>query len=92
MDSLYSDSVSGKSDDDLLRDIYEKISHRVSVESGYLRKYGITKQEYWVLYHNQHGLCAVCGQPETSKRGNTTRMLCVDHKSEVYFALPVILH
>ena len=45
------------------------------------RNYGITDEEYNKMFEEQHGLCAVCGKPETRfehKSGKVQR-LSVDH-------------
>ena len=44
------------------------------------RYYGITEMQYHSLHTKQHGLCAICGQPETykAKSGKIGR-LAVDH-------------
>lgn len=42
----------------------------------YLRnEYGISLEEYALMFEAQLGLCAICGQPEPRDDGN----LCVDH-------------
>jgi hypothetical protein len=42
----------------------------------YTRKYGITLQEYDLLFTSQNGVCAICGNEQTNKR------LSVDHNHE----------
>ena len=45
-----------------------------------LRSYGLTVEDYSGLLAAQHGVCALCGKPEThlSRKGEITR-LAVDH-------------
>jgi hypothetical protein len=46
------------------------------------RTYGITLEQYEVLWAQQNGLCAICGQPETewqSHKMGRTKRLAVDH-------------
>ncbi len=44
-------------------------------------KYGITLEQYNEIFKKQDGLCAICGQSETTidTRYNTPRSLAVDH-------------
>jgi hypothetical protein len=42
--------------------------------SSLIRRYKLSYQEYYALLDKQHGVCAVCKQPE-----RTQRQLCVDH-------------
>ena len=44
-------------------------------------RYGVTIAEVQALFESQHGLCAVCGNPETciSKRTGKPKMLHLDH-------------
>ena len=45
-----------------------------------VRTYGITRDEYELLWIEQNGVCAICRQPETKKsRNGTTWQLSVDH-------------
>lgn len=45
------------------------------------RTYGITLNDYNELLEAQNGVCAICGNPETTinKRGNRVQDLAVDH-------------
>ncbi len=45
-----------------------------------LKKFGLTIEEYDRLFLAQNGLCAICGNPETTKAG--TVRLAVDHNHE----------
>ena len=49
---------------------------------GNLTRYGMTPPEYEAMLEAQGGLCAICEQPETSKRGGVVRRLAVDHCHE----------
>ncbi len=43
-------------------------------------KYGMSISEYDLLWEDQEGLCAICGQPETMKHQNGSVLrLSVDH-------------
>jgi hypothetical protein len=44
-----------------------------------LRRYGVTVNWYRAREQAQHGLCAICGQPETAKRNGKVKRLSVDH-------------
>jgi len=41
--------------------------------------YGITVQQYEHLFTTQNGLCAICGQPESSVLDGKIKRLAVDH-------------
>ena len=43
------------------------------------RDYGITLAEYMDMHEAQGGLCAICGQPETTLKKGQPAMLAVDH-------------
>ena len=50
------------------------------------RQYGITEEQYWVMYEEQSGVCAICKKPEITKRvpsiyykTSIIRRLCIDH-------------
>ena len=43
-------------------------------------KYGITIDEYDAMHDNQGGVCAICGLPETTTKGDgVVKRLAVDH-------------
>jgi hypothetical protein len=44
-----------------------------------LRAYGVTVEWYAEQERKQQGLCAICGQPETSTRNGKVKRLAVDH-------------
>lgn len=43
------------------------------------RTFGIDLNEYIRMAVEQNNLCAICGQPETQKRGEKVKALAVDH-------------
>ena len=45
----------------------------------FIRKYGITIDDYNKMFDKQHGLCAICSQPERYKRRGVIIKLAVDH-------------
>jgi len=47
-------------------------------------RYGLTDEEVDILIAEQHGTCAVCGEPPSSKntRAHWNGKLCVDHDHE----------
>lgn len=48
----------------------------------YKIKYGITIEQYQKLFEKQHGLCAICGKPETRIHRGSVARLSVDHNHE----------
>ncbi|SRR6266699_2301678 len=50
-----------------------------TAHSNRKRNYGIDPQCYQALLEAQQGVCALCGQPETSTIKGTLRSLAVDH-------------
>lgn len=52
---------------------------RISYFNRTLEKYNLTQDEYRDLLSSQKGLCAICYQPPTEKRYQTSRPLCIDH-------------
>lgn len=46
------------------------------------RNYGLTLEQYREMLHEQAGVCAICGQPETCTYKGKVRDLCVDHDHE----------
>src|SRR5438477_322630 len=43
------------------------------------RHYGIDEERYAQLFKDQHGVCAICGHPETRIVRGTLASLTVDH-------------
>lgn len=43
------------------------------------RKFGITSEIYSRMLHEQNGVCAICGNPETATRLGVVKALSVDH-------------
>ncbi len=59
-------------------------AHRAAHPNHYrnkslVRDFGIDLAEYQRLFVEQKGVCAICSQPETEKRGGKTKWLAVDH-------------
>jgi hypothetical protein len=46
----------------------------------WLKRYGVTPEEYQRLYDLQSGLCAICGNPETRYHRGSLMVLSVDHR------------
>ncbi len=46
---------------------------------GYLKKYGLTIEDYNKLVKQQDGVCAICGNNETVKQNGKETKLAVDH-------------
>lgn len=46
------------------------------------KTYNISVEEYDKLWESQNGVCAICGQPETSIREGKIKPLSVDHDHE----------
>lgn len=47
--------------------------------NAYIRNYGITLDTYNAMLKEQNGVCKICLQPESMKRGDEVKRLCVDH-------------
>lgn len=45
----------------------------------FLKRFGLTLEQYYVMHDAQQGLCGCCNRPETVKRGGKTKWLAVDH-------------
>jgi hypothetical protein len=43
------------------------------------RRYGITLRDYYVMEHEQGGVCAICGAKNRHPRTGAEAVLCVDH-------------
>lgn len=65
---------------DLMKTKYKRTSER-SRAIHLKRTYDLTEEEYGVLYQEQNGVCAICGQPETNVNSKTgkVRNLAIDH-------------
>jgi len=55
----------------------QKYPDRALAES--LQLYGVSLEWYRAKEAEQHGLCALCGQPETATRNGKVKRLSVDH-------------
>ncbi len=60
-------------------DAYRTETRRRDRIATRLRKFGITEEEYQAKLATQQGRCALCGDTEKSKVGDTLRELAVDH-------------
>ena len=49
------------------------------VRRSKLKRFGITQEQYNEISKKQHGRCALCKKPETSKRNGRILNLAVDH-------------
>jgi hypothetical protein len=62
---------------------YERVNRRDYRKNWQLKNhYGITLEQYKEMLKEQNGLCAICGNPETDKIGETLSTLAVDHDHE----------
>lgn len=67
------------------RALHKYPQHDEWKQNWFLRhNHGITKEEYDLLFFQQAGLCAICGQPEKAINSKTEkpRALAVDHNHE----------
>jgi hypothetical protein len=48
-------------------------------QAKYLKRYGITIEQFNAMEAAQNGVCAICQRKDNSKRKGKTRRLCVDH-------------
>lgn len=55
--------------------------HPESNRKKFLKRFGLTLDDYAKMLETQNGVCAVCGRPETivDPRNETVRCLSVDH-------------
>lgn len=51
----------------------------VKYRAQYLKKYGITVEDYENMLVSQNGVCKICHEPETRMYKGTTARLSVDH-------------
>jgi len=57
-----------------------KSKHTVRARCKQLKKYGLSANDYKLLYEKQNGVCAICGKPETTKNNvGAVRLLSMDH-------------
>ncbi len=57
-------------------------SARAASRRRTVRNYGITVEQYAEMLKQQHGVCAICGEPETHIRKGTLCQLAIDHDHE----------
>lgn len=43
------------------------------------KKYGLSKEDWGVLFNSQNGLCAICHRTQDSLKKNRIKRFCVDH-------------
>lgn len=61
------------------------VARMMQIDPLYFRRkklknmYGITVEQYDAMHSAQHGLCAICGQPERRVLYGNTAYLAVDH-------------
>lgn len=60
----------------------KKISYEDKRRHNYKNRYGITVEEYDVLFEKQSGVCAICDKPENLTKDGKLHMLAVDHNHE----------
>jgi hypothetical protein len=60
--------------------------------SKYIRKYGISIEEYNMLLEKQGGVCAICRQPETIIVKGVQHRLTVDHNHETGKVRGLVCH
>ncbi len=60
---------------------YHKENKKSAKEYDLKKNFGITLDDYNLMYENQKGLCAICNKPETVKQNfsEAMKMLAVDH-------------
>jgi len=62
--------------------VTKKISYEDKRRHNYKNRYGITVEEYDVLFEKQSGVCAICDKPENLTKDGKLHMLAVDHNHE----------
>lgn len=50
-----------------------------SVDKARIKKYGLTPEQYALMFKEQGGVCAICGRPERTILRGKPRSLSVDH-------------
>ncbi len=55
------------------REIYQRANHKINLA----KRFGLTVEEFTVLWESHNGCCDICKQPETRKR-----RLSLDHNHE----------
>lgn len=60
------------------KEYYQRTWHKVR-EKRIKDSFGLEPEEYRKMHDKQKGLCAICGQPETTTRNGKPRWLAVDH-------------
>lgn len=60
---------------------YKKNRHK-SYEKALIKKYGITLDDYNMMYESQGGVCKICEQKCDHPQRNDIDTLCVDHCHE----------
>jgi hypothetical protein len=52
---------------------------RVIKRAWFMKRAGLSLEDYAALCRQQGGVCGICGKPETSTFRGVLRSLCVDH-------------
>ena len=60
----------------------KKISYEDKRRHNYKNRYGISVEEYDVLFAKQNGVCAICEKPENLTKDGKLHALAVDHNHE----------
>jgi hypothetical protein len=62
------------------RDAYDlRVNPKAFRAADLRRDFGITVEQYYALYQEQGGVCAICRQPEKDKRNDVVKWLAIDH-------------
>lgn len=68
---------------ELKRDPVRYAAHRLRLRNAHLmRKYGITGQQYDLMFAAQNGLCGICRQPPQPPARGSDPVFYVDHDHE----------
>ena len=68
--------------DKIKKDSFNPIKIQIRKNRELIRDFNITLEEYNQLLLSQNGVCAICGEPETSTNRGKIKCLSVDHDHE----------